>query len=231
MNEDFHSGILEEGEQIKEAIDQVMKDRGLIKPEEVKARYKIEVHFGKDRSISAIKPSTGAILIWESGKEFHGGGDDKMYWCGWDDCNKPIRSSAMAEFHLVCPHCQRENFLDPLSKKQHVDEVKRRGQPVRSFQAMPCIVGEKLFKLAPKKLAALLAKTWYDLDCDADIYAKYHPLDIRRRPETHGIVETIDGIQRAREKRSLMIYPLKNILKDTSAGADLEVRLLAFVTA
>lgn len=229
MNDGGH--VYEEGEQVKEAITQIMKDRGLIKPEEVKARYKIEVHFGKDRSISALKPSTGAVLIWESGKELHGGGDDKMYWCGYDDCNKPIRSTAMGAFHLVCPHCQRENFLDQISKDQHIAAVRKRGQSTRQFQAMPCIVGEKFFKLPPKKLASLLAKTWYNLDCDADIYAKYHPLDIRRRPETHGIVETVDGIQKAREKRALMIYPLKNILKDTAAGADLEVRLLAFVTA
>ena len=92
-----------------DAIKQLERefDPLLVKPGDVTAKYKIELHFGRDRSISALKPSLGLITMWESGRRLHGGGDDKMYWCGYQDCGKPVRSSAMAQYHLVCPSCQR----------------------------------------------------------------------------------------------------------------------------
>lgn len=203
----------------------------LQKIDDVKAKYKIELHFGRDRSISALKPSLGLITIWESGRRLHGGGDDKMYWCGYKDCGKPIRSSVMAMYHLVCPSCQRECFLDPPSKEDHIKKVRAQGGSVESFQHLPVIHGEKIFKMTPRKAAGLLAKIWYSLECNADIYVKYHRDDIRFNV-THLTNRDLDRLEGLRtRKRGRLVYPLKNILKDTSAGADLEDRFFALITA
>jgi len=59
-----------------EAFSKEMKER---------AKHKIEIHFGQDRSGLSHKLCSGALLIWESGKRMHGGGDEKMYWCGYDE--------------------------------------------------------------------------------------------------------------------------------------------------
>ena len=195
--------------------------RRLLKTEDITAKYKIEVHFGKDRS--ANKPSTCAILIWESGRHFHGGGDDKMHWCGYPDCRKPIRSSAFGAVHLVCPHCHRECFLDQATKLQ----VSKQD---RNVARLPVIVGEKLMRSTMLNIATALTKIWHDLDNDADIYVKYHPLDIRQSLD-NGIVKMVDNMNLARSNRALTIYPLANILKDVSNGADLTNRFLTLLCA
>lgn len=204
------------------------------------AAFKLEVHFGKDRSAAPQTPSVGVITIWESGRRFHGGGDEKMYWCGFsagggytgdDVCGKPIKTELFAANHVVCPSCRRENFLDPVVKQQHIEDAKIRGQDVEGLKRMPIVGGEKIFKMTPKNLSNLLARLWRDLGGNADVYMKYHASDIRCRdvPE----VQKPDVYSKAREVRNdgLLIYPLERIVKDTIAGADLEKRFLAMITA
>lgn len=193
---------------------------------EIKARYKIEILFGKDRSISSLNYSTGMLLMWESGKRFHGGGDEKMYWCGYDDCGKPITVDNFGYYHCVCPKCKRELFLDPGARELHVKHLRDMNKPINGLDKLPVIVGERLFKLSPPKIADLLEKTWYQLGCNADIYLKYHPTDIRT-----SAMGSEEDLANMRNSRAKMIYPLKNILKDTAAGASLNKRLLAMVTA
>jgi|GEM_PF-1686045 len=215
----------------KMAEEDKKRQLDIIQSQEIRAKYKIEIMFGKDRSISALKPSTGIITIWESGRRFHGGGDQKMYWCGYDDCKKPIMESNFAHFHTVCPSCSREQFLDPGSKKKHIDYLQKENRPTKEMSMMPCIVGERLFKLPPQKIADLLEKLWWELGGSADIYLKYHPTDIRYDMK-HESTKTIDLLNKAREeRRTPTIYPLKNIIKDTSAGASLNKRFFALVTA
>jgi hypothetical protein len=201
----------------------------LLDPNGIKAKYKIELHFGKDRTTLGL--NTCAVLIWESGRRFHGGGDDKMYWCGYKDCGKPVRSSTFGPYHLVCPKCQRECFLDPHSKAEHVAKAPHRSSKGMKMEDIPVISGEKLMKLPMKKIAEYLTKLWYDLEANADVYVKYHPSDIRFDLKSEGITKVVDGMDKARSSRSPSIYPLKNIIKDTSAGADLARRFLALITA
>lgn len=207
--------------------------------QEVRAKYKIEVHFGKDRSISTLKASVGAILIWESGRRFHGGGDEKMYWCGYAKeagftgdtiCGKPIKSSLFGYHHVVCPHCQRECFLGPDSKRSHIKAARKTGKDVEGLERLPIVMGEMMFRLPPQKLAVELERQWRNLECNADIYLKYHPTDIRVRAAEE-VASTPDQYDKARRMRGLLIYPLKNILKDTVAGASVQKRFLAMVTA
>lgn len=204
-----------------EAFSEEMKER---------AKYKIEIHFGKDRSSLLHKLSTGALLMWESGKRMHGGGDEKMYWCGYDDCGKPLLAEHFGFMHVVCRVCQKESFLDPITKKQHVVYLRREGKDTRSVGRLPCIAGEKFFKLSPSKIADLLVKTFEDLHRDADIYMKFHPLDMRY-VGLHESVEDLKRLELARQRREPVIYPLRRIIQDISTGADLHGRFLAMITA
>ena len=199
--------------------------------DKIRAKYKIEMHLGPDRSTSALKPSAGLICIWESGKKFHGGGDDKMYWCGYDDCQKPFSTDLFALYHAVCPKCQREMFCDPDSKQGHVDHLLAEGQPLKDIDRLPCAVGEKLFRLSPSKQADLVLKTFRALDSDADVYLKYHPKDIRIDKVNPSSAESITKLVLARLRKKPLIYPLANIIKDTSAGADIHGRFLAMLVA
>ena len=71
--------------------------------QKLRAKYEIELIFSRHRSTLAHKPSPVMLIIWESGRRFHGGGDQKMYWCGYKDCGKPISSDNFAYMHVVCP--------------------------------------------------------------------------------------------------------------------------------
>lgn len=195
-----------------------------------KAKYKIEVMFSRHRSTSALKPSPIMLLIWESGKRLHGGGDEKMYWCGYQGCGKPIPSSDFAYMHVVCRHCRREMFLDPDAKAAHMRSLRREGRSSSGIDKLPIVVGEKLANLTPQKLADLLVKTWSDLDGEADIYIKYSPYEIRWDPK-HETVQDLKRLDKVRMKRQPVIYTLRAIRKDLSTGTDLRVRFLAMITA
>jgi hypothetical protein len=195
-----------------------------------KAKYKIEVIFSRHRSSLAHKPSPCMIIMWESGKRFHGGGDQKMYWCGYPNCDKPISSDHFAYMHVVCPHCQREQWLDPDSKESHIKAAQRDGNDTAGLRRMPFVVGERLANLTPPKLADLLVITWRKLDSDADVYLKYSPYEIRYdiKQET---TKDIDNLDKVRVQRQPVIYTLKSILKDIGAGADLHKRFLGLITS
>lgn len=198
--------------------------------EKDKSKYKIEIIFSRHRSSLAHKPSPLMLLIWESGKRLHGGGDQKMYWCGYEDCGKPISSDYFAYMHVVCPHCQREMFLDPESKGVHIQSLKKERRASDGIERMPIVVGEKLANLTPPNLADLLVKTWYELEGEADIYLKYSPYEIRY-DAVHETTKDMDNLEKVRIKRQPLIYTLKAIRKDLANGADLRARFLAMITA
>ncbi len=206
-------------------MEAVKKELGL------RAQYKIEILFSRHRSPNLMKPSPLMLLIWESGKRFHGGGDQKMYWCGYSNCDMPVSSELFAYMHVVCPHCNRELFLDPKSKQAHVKSMQDRGLNPDDMRGIPYVVGERLANLTPPKLAELLEKTWRKLNGDADIYLKFSPYEIRYDPKYDDNSRTIDNLERVRLQRQPVIYTLKNILVDLAAGAELRTRLLAMITS
>ena len=216
--------VLEPGE----SLDDLVRKKEEEKLE--KAQYKIEVLFSKHRSSLAHKPSPCMLLIWESGKRFHGGGDQKMYWCGYKDCDKPMSSDNFAYMHVVCPHCQREQWLDPESRENHIQAAIKDNSDVDGLRRMPIVVGERLANLTPPNLADLLVTTWRKLDGDADVYLKYSPHEIRY-DIVHETSKDIDNLDKVRVQRQPLIYTLKSILKDIGAGADLKKRFLAMITS
>lgn len=171
----------------------------------VQARYKIEVQFGKERS--TWQPCAGAVSFYLSGTKLHGGGDEKLYLCPRDDCSGIIFPNERLGANVMCRACEMmwdENNL----------------------------VGELLFRLTPQAWATVILRYFTMLEHNADIYVKYHPTDIRYQTQME-MARKRGGeeVVKARKNRGLHIYPLKNIIKDTSNGADLYKRILAFIRA
>ena len=176
---------------------------------EIRAAYKIEVTFDKNRTVHG--PNAVLIQVWESGKHFHGGGDDLMYWCkdftkidSWENspgCGGLIPSASMRGGLAVCPHCYATINSD-------------------------YVTGQRLTKISTNDLATLIEKIFHQLKSNADVYCKYHKTDIR-----YIACEQTYGEEKARWLKGMFIYPLKNILRDTSNGSSLHGRLKALFSA
>jgi len=173
--------------------------------DQIIAPYKIEIMFGKDRTVTG--PNTYCLQAYESGKRFHGGGDELMYWCkdvreGHNDgCWAPIPGDRIFRGTAFCQGCSAQINADYLT-------------------------GQRFGNVPTKALAEHVTKIWRQLGMAADIYCKYDRQDMRVE-----IMEKKVGAAKAHELRGLFIYPLKNILKDTSAGASVEGRFEAFFKA
>lgn len=193
------------------ANDQVVDQdtQKLMSAGDIRGGYKIEVTFDKNRTTQG--PNAVMIKIYESGKFFHGGGDDMMYWCKdvqstepWKaapGCGAPLPSSAIRGPFARCPACL------------HVIDVRY-------------LTSERLFRNTTQDLATIIEGLFHDLKDNADIYCKYHKTDIR-----YLACEKAYGEEKARQLRGLFIYPLSNILKDTSNGASLVGRIRALLSA
>lgn len=172
---------------------------------EVVAKYKIEVTFVKDRS--PTKMNAVGISIWESGKRFHGGGDELMYWCKDnrpdhdEGCWAPISSDYIRGDVAICPKCGRAVNAELLT----------------NLRAGNVYIDT---------LAKTLAHIFRELNSNADLYLKFHKTDIR-----YIAMEKAKGPDVARKLKGMLIYPLKNIIKDTENGSDLARRFKAFLMA
>jgi len=190
------------------AIDKLLGGKGVV------AHYKIEVQFGKGRS--TWKPFPGAISLYLSGTKLNGGGDEKLYVCPRQDC---------------------PGIIPPF--RRFVQQTK----DGRAVACVPCpkcgtmwpendLVGEVFFRLAPPDWATVILRFFTRLENNADIYVKYHPMDIRAQTMMElARARGGEAINKARSNRGLHIYPLKNIIRDTGNGAQLYDRILAFIKA
>jgi hypothetical protein len=174
------------------------------------ARYKIELFFAHTRS--AHGASAGAVSLWESGAELHGGGDAKIYLCPGrslrlSDCEALIPDRANAYGFLACPSCKNVWRADQVH-------------------------GEILAKLAPPAWAELLVRMFQKLGCTADVVLKYPREDLRAASTKEQARQRMgEHLARARAARVAVIYPLARILADTQNGGDLYARFLAFLRA
>lgn len=170
---------------------------------EIKAKYKIEVSFEKGRTPNG--PNILGVQVWESGKRFHGGGDELTFFCKDVEsdlgCFAVIPSDFVKGGVAYCPSCKKGVNADRLTNM---------------------LIG----KVTSQALAEQLAKMFRELSSSADIYLKYHKTDPH-----YVAMERAKGPDTAKRLKGMHIYPLKNILKDTAAGADLVKRFKAFVTS
>lgn len=168
---------------------------------DIRAKYKIEVTFEKGRTSQG--PNLLGVQVWESGKRFNGGGDELSFFCkdveSNDGCFGVITSDFIKGGVAYCQSCKKGVVADRLTNM---------------------MIG----KVTSQSLAEQLAKMFRQLGSNADIYLKYHKTDPR-----YIAMERAKGPEAAKRLKGMHIYPLKNIMKDTSNGADLVKRLKAFV--
>ena len=191
----------------KQFMDQVLAPESM-------AKYKLEVMFGHRHT--ARNPTPGIVSWWVSGNKLHGGGDCKLYLCDASvpelegkGCKQFIPESAHGLQYMVCPHCQT------------------------MWQANQ-VVGEIFYRLPIQKWAEVLLKWYSKLELNADIYMKYARDDIRtaaNKEQEKQLGGEVLAKARSFDRRSRYSYPLKNIIKDTAAGANLLDRIRAFLEA
>lgn len=174
-----------------------------------KAKYKIELFFGRARSMH--QPVPGAISFWESGTKFHGGGDSKVYFCPGkllkkNECQAIIPFAFNAYGFLVCPACK---------------ETWKGNQ----------VIGEVLGRHTMRQWSELIFQYFGRLQYNCDIYLKHSPDDIRSVAQAEQERQRGGELLTKARKRALHVYPLNNIIRDTAAGADLLGRFYAFLTA
>lgn len=211
--DDVRSGeIVLTGEEKERFTKQATALAKMLEDSTVKAKFKLEIMFARARSMT--KPTPGVLSFWGSGTKLHGGGDEKLYLCpGKDLKQNGCRALLLDRYNnsqgIVCPSC------GSLWKHEQV-------------------IGELLFNLPMRKWADVIY-TYYRLcDYNADIYLKYAKDDIRTVSLEQSKKATWKGTQaleRTRTRRARQIYPLRNIIKDTSAGSDLLSRFYAFLVA
>jgi len=179
---------------------------------EVRAKYKIEVEFiGPDEKgypgRTANGPNRVGVTLWESGKKFHGGGDEMMFWCMSSipgvqaGCGLPFSGDYIRGGMVMCPNCKMMLNAEAITDK-------RSGA------------------FTNQSLSKELVKLFHQLSSNADIYLKYHKTDIH-----YIAMERAKGPEVAARLKGMAIYPLKNILKDTASGADLGKRFNAFLSS
>lgn len=212
VSTEYSDPVLEVPVEDREALARrIAKLRDLLKEPEIQARYKIELRFGKKRSIHSLTP--GMVSFWHSGTKFHGGGDDKMYLCPGErlvknGCERPLPDVSVAMGHVVCPYC---------------------GNIWKGEQ----VIGELAYNLPMQRWAAVLYNLYVRCDHNADLVLKHTGDDIRSvalQKASAKRAAQLD-VMRGKRARALHVYPLRNIIKDTSAGSDLYKRIYAFLVA
>jgi hypothetical protein len=206
----FGDGLSQEEQRAVEermrAIDLLLKD------ENRSALYKLEVLFNRGRSFHA--PFPGVVTWWHNGNKLHGGGDSKIYICPG---NERKRNGCQA---FLCESTAQLNLI-PCGAC---------GSLWRGSE----VWGETYYNLPMKKWADVLLSWFVRMGLDADIRIKYARDDIRgaamREQEKRMDGELLRKV-RSEDRRSSSIYPLAHIIKDTSAGAGLHSRILAFLKA
>lgn len=187
-----------------ELMDKLLADRNL-------AKYKIELFF--ERRKGAMAPIFGMMSFWESGTKFHGGGDTRIYICPSrekklpSNCQSFIPDANAGYGFLVCPGCK----------------TTWKGEDV---------IGEIGARLTLQNWAGLLHRYFMRLEGNADIYLKYPKHDIRVIADLEQ-QKNLGGekLAQLRAEQQKCIYPLRNIVKDVSAGADLLTKFYAFLRA
>ncbi len=179
-------------------------------PESLRARYKLEVTFGDDRSLH--KPFFGIVAVWTNGGFANGGGDEAVYFCPLpvEDgqrrfCGEPIHLAFIGRDVALCPGCKR---------------------PVKPAD----LAGQVGYRLTAQGWVEVLVRAFSRLKCDADLRIGHFPGDLRRENELADLKNApAHNIDKRRLQRQWAIYPLRNVIKDTSSGRSLQDCFRSFV--
>lgn len=203
---------------VDEKTVQIVKDKlkalNKLRADEVSARYKIEIMFGVNHTVTGL--AYGVLTLWENGSKLGGGGDSSIYVCPGkskrrNECEGLISDRSMGLSKVLCPSCYTLWSRDDM-------------------------ISDQFYRLPLQRWADVVlywfVKTGMDADIKLKYSYKYKNLDIRgataEEKEKHLRGELLNKV-RDGNRRVARLYPLKNIIADTSAGADLYTRFLAFV--
>lgn len=188
--------------------------------DKIVAKYKIEVQFGKGRSMNQHFP--GSLHVYRSGSVLAGGGDEILYPCPDDKCAGYIEPEHVVpktqitfgtnpedvEMFAYCPVCKRA-----WDKVHHLQEG-------------------RMFRLTHQNWTQVILRAFQRLGHNADIYLKSHPEDIRDKSLLEQMKQRKgEEYIKTYKSRVYVMYPLERIIKDAHAGKDLYKLFLAFVTA
>jgi hypothetical protein len=198
--------------EVQARLDQLFKEGQL---DDVKAKYKLELSINEERS--TIKPYFGLVTAWTNGGFRHGGGDEAIHFCPaiverngqQRTCSAPIDLKWIGKAAAICPTCR--NAIKPAD-----------------------LCGQVGYRLTTQNWALVITRMWLVLGGDTDIRLGLMRGRIRQR--TDDIMHKVslsagDKLDDLRTKREWAIYPLRNIIKDTAAGADLAGRIRTFLSA
>jgi hypothetical protein len=186
----------------------------------VPAKYKVEIHFNKDRTIAG--PNTAAVTVFESGARLNGDGDELVYICSQRDKGLALNAPDVEDKPVIRGYDGCGNIIPGAQLRGGAAMCTTCNAIINSEQ----LTSTLLVHLPTKKLSVLVTDLFRRLGSDADIYIKYHPTDIRAQ-----ILNNPHGLDKSRMSRGLTIYPLHNIIKDTSGGASVEGRFEALFSA
>lgn len=187
------------------------------------AKWKMQIRFRSDRSRRETMAFT--LSIWESGRRLHGGGDESAFFCraqpGAPAPSPPLAGGTFARL----PERSGCNSVIPGDNVVYGGKLYCPSCGV-TWGNTTHVADSLYYRLTVDKASEVLADWFRKLESNADISAKYLPTDVRSiaMAKSH-------GVETARRLRGLAIYPLKNIIKDTAAGATLESRIKAFLLA
>lgn len=199
-----------------------------------KAPFKIEVHWGSDRTMYG--QNTGALLCWESGRRLDGQADSLLFWCGYPDCRKPVRAGSVQAIRVACASCGRDSVTSPDEREACANAVGLPAEKAREIRSLPIAGTHWFFKMSMKNVANLMADFWHRLGGQADVCMKYSRHDARVEGSDR---ENVAAIVRAKEKADvaryredgILVYPLHRIQRDIAAGSSVESRFLAMCRA
>jgi hypothetical protein len=180
---------------------------------ELKATYKLEIIFTEERSMH--KPFGGFVYALSNGGFAHGGGDEAIYFCSakvdrdgvTKTCNNPLALKWLGRDNALCPRCKQ--LIDPAD-----------------------LTGQIYAKLSVQNWTQLVLKVFNVLGCDADLRIGTLKGDLRVTTQQEMDHSSMgEGLTALRKDRRYVVYPLSNLIRDTSAGASLQGRIRAFLSA
>ena len=209
--------LVELNEQERAAVVSRTKVLDELFKKDARAKYKLEIHIHEERS--TWKPFFGVMYFLLSGDKLHGGGDTKVYLCADENCHGVIyppehtivdiseNADPTAPAKVLCPKCERVYYARDLW-------------------------GERGLRLTSANWARAIYNNYMYLDGNADIVLLSHHANLQKQTalemEKNAGSELVNVARRVRRK---VVYPLKNIIKDISAGADLVGRFQAFINS
>lgn len=215
----FDMAALEKEVHLAEKVQAKLNDIIHLALNDGKAKYKLEVYFPYERRRMDNYP--GFISFWSNGGFAHGGGDHNVYLC----TEKVDRDGQTG----TCASVIDIRFFTK-------DEE---GHPIAICQACKRVVdvedlcGQIYARLTTQNWAKLMLKCFQRLEHDADINITLVDGKLRKNTEEELQIKYRKGdlINKSRNDRVHIQYPLKHIIRDTSHGSDLLGRIKAFLEA